>query len=262
MRILVLANRDLAANLALNLLLPGLAGHQVKLLLSASVGSATGRPRELQWLKFFEQDLFNELVFPLRDAASGAGGPQSFTGLGQWLAQPPAIENAINSPESLARIREFAPDLVLSIRYGGILREEVIGLPRLGVVNLHSGVLPDYRGVMATFRAMLAGESELGATLHYIEDASIDTGGVLRICRVPADYQRSYLWNVLQLYPPACAAMLEIVEGLESGDALAVMPQGEGGAYFSFPEQAELDAFRARGLALVDPADILEIAPT
>ena len=49
----------------------------------------------------------------------------------------------------------------------------------LGVLNLHSGKLPDYRGVMATFRAMMAEDETLFSTVHWIDDKTIDTGRIL-----------------------------------------------------------------------------------
>jgi methionyl-tRNA formyltransferase len=71
---------------------------------------------------------------------------------------------APNSADGLERLRAAAPELIVSIRYRCILREHTIAIPEHGVLNLHSGILPDYRGVMATFWAMLTGETEIGCT--------------------------------------------------------------------------------------------------
>ena len=62
---------------------------------------------------------------------------------------------APNHDSGLATLRAAEPDLVVSIRYRRILRDSAIAIPRCGVINLHSGILPDYRGVMATFWAIL-----------------------------------------------------------------------------------------------------------
>ena len=84
-----------------------------------------------------------------------------------------------NSPEGIDTVRALAPDLIISVRYGIILRPPVLSVPRLGVLNLHSGLLPAYRGVLATFRALLRGDSTIGSTLHYITDRTIDTGPIV-----------------------------------------------------------------------------------
>lgn len=260
MNIVVLANRDIASNLALNLLLPSLAAnHRVWAFLSDAVGGGGERPAALHDLKFCEQTLFNELVFPRVDELGKRADLCTFKALGAHTMEPIDSLNRVNSPESLARLGALDADLVLSIRYGGILREAAIALPRLGVINLHSGLLPAYRGVMASFRALLAGEPTLGTTLHYITDPGIDTGGIIAQTEMPVAPERSYLWHVMALYPTACEKLLACVAALAAGESLPVTPQPEDGQYFSFPDEQELDAFHERGLRLVDAADIVSI---
>jgi methionyl-tRNA formyltransferase len=238
LNITVLANRDLASHVALHQLLPSLAAnHQLSVFLSSKVGGSQALPLELQRLGDFEQDLIQTLRFP--------GLPASMTTL-----------NQINSEQGLATLRGSEPDLVLSIRYGGILREPAIAIPRLGVINLHSGSLPAYRGVMASFHAMLNGEKELGTTLHFISDANIDTGAVLDQTHLSVDTQHSYLWHVLQLYPGACERLLALVGRLDQGQTLASKPQAQGGHYYSFPDLSTLEAFREAGLKLYDADEV------
>ena len=148
----------------------------------------------------------------------------------------------------------------MRVRYGGILREQAIALPRLGVINLHSGLLPDYRGVMATFRAMLNGEQEIGTTLHYISDPGIDTGDIIGTTSLTVDPQHSYLWHVLQLYPTACDRLFACVRQLAAGQTVDVRPQPAGGNYFSFPNDDDLQAFHKRGLKLYDIGEITSFA--
>lgn len=261
MNITVLANRDLASNYALNHLLPELArDHRVTVYLSDAVGGGGNRPRPLQELKFFEQTLFNEFLFPLVDAGSDTGELLTFAGLGRYTARPIAALNKINSEESLAVLRAGEPELILSIRYGGILREAAIAVPVRGVINLHSGLLPQYRGVMASFRALLAGDSPLGTTIHYISDPGIDTGEIIATTETPVNPGKSYLWHVLALYPPACEKLLACVADLARGTTLEASPQGSGGQYFSFPDEQDLAAFFQRGLALFDVNEISDIA--
>ena len=66
MRILFLSNKDLASNVALNMLLQKVSkNHEVHLWLSAKVGNNSILAKQLKTLKFFEQDLFNKLLSPL-----------------------------------------------------------------------------------------------------------------------------------------------------------------------------------------------------
>ena len=258
MNITLLANRDLASNYALNLLLPQLAGHRLSLFLSDRVGSSGNKPAELNQLKFFEQTLFNDLICPLLPpVAERPGKLRSFDQFSDYLNQPAPTLNAINSEAGLQMLRDTHPDLILSIRYGGILKNDAIGCAKQGVLNLHSGLLPAYRGVMATFWAMHNGETEIGTTLHWIEDVSIDTGGVITTTRLPVDSGKSYLWHVLNLYPRGVASMADAVAAIASGQRPLSQPQSGDGNYYSFPQQTDLARFFARDLTLVEEQEVV-----
>ena len=139
----------------------------------------------------------------------------------------------------------------------------MIAIPPLGVINLHSGILPDYRGVMATFWAMLDGQPEIGTTLHRITDRGIDTGPVINIDRRSVDPARSYLSNVLSLYAAGSRSIISAVRRLAAGSALDGHAQPCGGRYFSAPDQISVRRFENLGLRLVDggEAEDLAIAP-
>jgi methionyl-tRNA formyltransferase len=224
------------------------------------VGGAESPVPELAMLRFFEQSLFNELLFPALESGAAKGTQLGFEDLTRGFNTSLAELNQVNSDASLTTLAAGDPDLFISIRYGGILRERAIAIPRLGVINLHSGLLPDYRGVMATFRAMAAGDREIGATLHTIIDPGIDTGGIIATCTRGVDYERSYLWNLLQLYPDGVQLLLAAVDALAAGEPRAGLPQSPGGAYFSFPTQAEVDDFHRRGLRLYDGQELIDFA--
>lgn len=163
---------------------------------------------------------------------------------------------APNSAQGLETLRRAQPDLVVSIRYRRILKEAAIAVPRHGVLNLHSGILPGYRGVMATFWAMLAGEGEIGCTLHRITDAGIDTGPVIAVCRMPRDPAASYLENVLSLYGPGVDRLVDAVGELDAGRPVAGKTQPAGaGRYFSAPDVAAVEKFLRNNLILASGAE-------
>ena len=262
MKLVLLCNRDLASCVALNRLLPALSDkHDIQLALSARVGGNRALPVALRALKFVEQDFFNDVVFPMAQARADrpASALKTFEELARLIGQPLRQWNRLNEAEELEQLRAMAPDLVISIRYGVILKAAALSIPRLGVINLHSGKLPQYRGVMASFWAMLNGESSLGTTLHTIDDASIDTGRVIASTELPIDSERSYLWHVLALYEDGCAEILKAVDSLSRGETLSTVAQGQGGAYYSFPDETDLQRFAARGLQLFDSETLRQL---
>ena len=88
---------------------------------------------------------------------------------------------------------------------------------------------------MATFRALLAGEAEIGTTIHYISDPGIDTGAIVAQTRLAVSPEHSYLWHVLALYPPACEKLVACVARLAGGEALPGQDQADGGQRNSRP---------------------------
>ena len=162
-----------------------------------------------------------------------------------------------NSAAGLAALSNCDPDLIVSIRYRRILREEAIAVPRQGVLNLHSGILPDYRGVMATFWAMLNAELEIGSTLHRIVDSGIDTGPILGVSRTPLRPGESYLANLLRLYADGVAMLVEAIADLECGNPLVGSPQStECGMYFSTPDETAIESFLAKNLCLASGIEL------
>ena len=259
MRITLLANRDLGANLVADGLLRALPEHHWSLVLSSRVGRPGPRPPALVELAHQEQGLLRQLVEPLtRDPTQRPGRVRSFPQLGRSAAGGLHDLDAPRSPAGRALLAGLAPELMLCVRYGGILDAEHVALARHGVLNLHSGRLPAYRGVLASFRALLAGDRMLACTLHRIVDAGIDTGPILASAELPADPERSMLGQLLELYGPGTQLLVDAVRRLEAGETLPGTPQDPAaGSYHGVPEAGELEAFHARGLRLCDLGETL-----
>jgi methionyl-tRNA formyltransferase len=266
MRILCCLNRDLASNVALNLLLPTFARHTVCVGLTEQVGGTHQLPEELRErheLRIAEQSFPNEILFPLIERAclpDDGTRYLTFTEI-ERLRQIPVISLPNpNTPDALETIRHFAPDLILTIRYGAILKPPVIAIPKFGVLNLHSGMLPAYRGVLATFRALMNGDTEIGCTLHRISDITIDTGEIIDVTGVPVVSRHSLLWHILSLYPTSVAMIVNAVARLDAGESLAARAQSaSGGTYYSYPTAAEWAAFTHRGWLVTQLSELEEV---
>ncbi|MDO6693270.1 formyltransferase family protein [Aliiglaciecola sp. 3_MG-2023] len=269
MRITILANRDLASNMAINLLLQQMPEHDFVIFLSAKVGKSENLPEPLKTLGFIEQTLFNQIVFPLIDThqeVANFANPPALSGLHfksfqQIAAQGIAVKDIqnINSSCGYQDIVKQEPELIISIRFGQILQEPIIRMPKLGVINLHSGELPNFRGVMATFWAMLNNQKKIGTTLHFIDSSKIDAGKVIANSQQDVDYQHSYLYNVLSLYPQGVDTIVCAVNQLIRGEALKTRSMDlSRGQYFSFPDEITLNQFTRQGKRLYDYDEITE----
>lgn len=246
MNIVLLGHDDLPSLYALQRVVASAPQHDYTAFFSGELPAAAAAPRELLELA----DIDERLCRHLRESGS--------------LAKPLIDATPLPQPNSVTGcelLQSIEPDVIVSVRYRRILRSDVIAIPRLGVLNLHSGVLPDYKGVMATFWAMLHSEPAIGATLHRIVDSGIDTGPVIGIRRIPVDYEASYLANVLRLYGPGCAMVVDALQALDAGREPAARPQRPGGRYYSTPAGEIIDAFLGRGLALATGRERAEIGP-
>jgi methionyl-tRNA formyltransferase len=96
-----------------------------------------------------------------------------------WIAPADA-----NTPECVARIADLTPDFVFSFYYRRMLSASILALPRRGALNMHGSLLPRYRGRAPVNWAVLHGERETGATLHYMI-ARPDAGDIVAQQAVP-----------------------------------------------------------------------------
>ncbi len=234
-RIALFYNRDIYAHKALNLMAPKLSGHSLLFFYSNFVGGNKVRDVRLQKLAEFEKRF---------DTRPGC----SFDELAQSARTFEHGVSDINGSDA-AKLADFKPDLVVSIRFGQIFKAPAISIPRLGIINLHSGLLPEYKGVMASFWSLLNGESHLGTTLHWVTDSKIDSGQVISRCHQTVQTDLTYSEQVLALYEPGVTQILEAVAQIEAlaKESKKDLPVG---SYYSFPEAADLDAFDEAGWTL------------
>jgi methionyl-tRNA formyltransferase len=100
--------------------------------------------------------------------------------LGVRVAQPARIRD----PEAITPWRAIAPDAIVLAAYGQILPREVLGIPRLGPINLHASLLPRHRGPAPIAWAILEGDEVTGVSVMRMEER-LDTGPVYAQQRVP-----------------------------------------------------------------------------
>lgn len=116
--------------------------------------------------------------------------PDRPKGRGQKLAPPPVKELAqrhdipvlqpprVREPAFIQVIREYAPDVIVVVAFGQILPKALLDIPPKGCINVHSSLLPRYRGAAPLNWCIVNGETETGVTTMLM-DAGLDTGPML-----------------------------------------------------------------------------------
>lgn len=157
----------------------------------------------------------------------------------------PVHETAdINSADALQFLRAISPDLIVSAYFNQFVKQEVRELPRYGSINIHPSLLPRFRGADPVFHALLGRESDLGVTVHCMDDA-FDTGSVLRQAVVPADDYGSLLDCYDALFERGAQLAVQAISDIRHG--IPGLPQPSGGAYFGWPTRDGTEAFRGQG---------------
>src|SRR5665213_1042887 len=96
------------------------------------------------------------------------------------VLQPPTARDE----KFIGALRELKPDLMVVVAYGQILPRRILDLPPHGCLNVHTSLLPKYRGAAPIQWAIANGDAETGVTIMQM-DAGLDTGPVLSARRAP-----------------------------------------------------------------------------
>jgi methionyl-tRNA formyltransferase len=166
----------------------------------------------------------------------------------QGIPMMPA--RSVNAPEYLEQVRRLAPDVIVSVAAPEIFRKEILRTPRLGCINIHSGRLPVYRGMMPTFWQMLRGEPSITVTVHEMAE-KLDAGGILGTVTVPVNPRDSLDRLITVTKQEGARLVVEVLGKIRLGQVSAVPVDMTGASYFSFPKPEHVREFRQRGHRLL-----------
>ncbi len=154
----------------------------------------------------------------------------------------------INDPGSIAKLRSWNPDLMISTNFshyiGKMVRESTA---RFGCWNLHKSLLPQYRGMAPSFHALLEGACKVGATLHVVAKG-FDTGDLLGQAEVPVTKSDS-VYSLNRRTATAGGQLLASFLETFDPQSTKAIPQREGPwRNYTYPTREEMRAFRKKGL--------------
>jgi methionyl-tRNA formyltransferase len=153
-------------------------------------------------------------------------------GRGLPVFQPEKLTDEVR-----AQLAAFAPDLALVMAYGHILRDAFIATPRLGTLNLHTSLLPKYRGASPIQTAIANGETETGVSLMRIV-RELDAGPVADVEHVPISPRDTAL-DVEAKLAAACVPLLARTLPALAAGTLKFLEQDHSAATFCRKLQKE-----------------------
>lgn len=145
-------------------------------------------------------------------------------------------------PAFVEQVRALAPDLILVNSYSMLIRPEILAIPRLGGVNIHGALLPQYRGANPIQWALLNDETETGVTMHYMT-AEFDTGDIISQRRVPIFFEDTWLDIQARIAAATEAMLAEELPRLLDGTCARQPQDGSKARYYRrrHPEDGRID---------------------
>jgi methionyl-tRNA formyltransferase len=142
------------------------------------------------------------------------------------LSQP----QSLRTPEAVAHLATWEPDVIAVAAFGQILRQNVLDLPPHGCLNVHASLLPRWRGAAPVPAAILTGDEVTGVTIMRM-DVGLDTGPILaqREESIRPDDTQAMLEN--RLARLGAELLLEVLPAYLAGDLLPRPQPAEGATY-------------------------------
>lgn len=114
-------------------------------------------------------------------------------------------------------IQRLKPDLIWVTDYRYLLPKTILSIPKLGSVNLHPSLLPEYRGRAPINWAILKGEQQIGVTAHFL-DEGVDTGDIIKQIPLTLDKDQDVSHALKELIPLYQTLTSDVIDFFRAGD--------------------------------------------
>lgn len=143
----------------------------------------------------------------------------------------------LKTEEIQKTIKELNPDLIVVVAYGKIIPKDIIDMPKFGIINVHSSLLPRFRGAAPINAALMAGDEKSGVTIMYVAEG-LDTGNIILAKETPITEEDNFETLHDRLKFLGAEALDEAVTLIEKGENQSI-PQDETLATFVKPFKKE-----------------------
>ncbi|MCR5526782.1 MAG: methionyl-tRNA formyltransferase [Lachnospiraceae bacterium] len=167
--------------------------------------------------------------------------PDRLKGRGKAVSMPPVKECAlelgipvfqpekVKTPEAVAELKKYDPDLMVVAAFGQILSKEILEMPKYGCINVHASLLPKYRGAAPIQWSIIDGEEYTGVTIMQMNEG-LDTGDMITQTKVKIESDETGGSLFDKLAAAGAELCVKTVAMIEDGTAVRT-PQGEGSTY-------------------------------
>jgi len=151
------------------------------------------------------------------------------------------LEEDINSLRSIEKIRQYKPDLLISIAANRIFKKAVLEVASKGCLNLHTALLPEYRGLLPSFWVLRNKEKQTGVSVFFV-DEGIDSGPILvqKIINIGDKTMEQLIKCSKKI---GIQAIIEAIELIYSRKYKLIKNDPLKSSYYSFPTKKDVKEF-------------------
>jgi len=155
------------------------------------------------------------------------------------------LEEDINSIKSIKEIRKYQPDLLISIAANRIFKKQIIELAPKGCLNLHTALLPKYRGLLPSFWVLKNNEEHTGVSVFFV-DEGIDSGPILvqKTINIGDKTMEQLIKCTKKL---GMDAVNEAIELIYLGEYKVIENDPSKSSYYTFPTKKDVKEFFQAG---------------
>lgn len=155
------------------------------------------------------------------------------------------LNNSINSKLSIETIKSYNPDLLVSILGNQIFKKELLNLAPKGCINLHTALLPKYRGLMPTFWVLKNNEKYTGVSVFFV-DEGIDSGPIIVQEKLEiGNLTQQQLIN--QTKKIGMELISKSINLIQRNDVKLIENDPSKKSYFTFPTRQDVLEFKKNG---------------
>lgn len=155
------------------------------------------------------------------------------------------LDEVINNPKSVNKIKSFQPDLLVSILGNQIFKKPILNLAPKGCINLHTALLPKYRGLMPTFWVMKNNEKKTGVSVFFV-DEGIDSGPIIVQTEVKIG-NRTQEELIIHTKKIGMEAIAKSIHLIQKDKAKLIENDESKKTYYTFPTKQDVTIFKENG---------------
>ena len=175
---------------------------------------------------------------------------KSVRNLARKFAVPIIDVRNVNDPDFLDKLRNMNLDLIISVAAPQKFKKELLELPSWDCINIHSGKLPKYRGMMPSFWTLFDNEKYGAVTIHRMNEA-LDDGEIILQREVEVASNETLDSYIRKTKLLGAEMMIEVIKQIRDGEVELKLNDRNQSTYFSFPKLEEVKEFKRRGRKLL-----------